>query len=261
MVSLRLGKNSFRVLFGNQSFLSLIVSRQYACKKRQYLQQEVGYMATIMKKVKPLHLISRKERVREGGFIARKERVREGSFMERNERVEDKVLLQFKRRRRVFHASISTHALNLGTMPNIVVIQTRGSTKPQLQMSMKTNFKRIPRIRIIQSSCWLWSMIFLIQRCYFYCFWILAHGGGMWGGFLPHYSHQGGPQGVWRVFSQKQKFRKKCLIKCFNFKVMTWSIMGDLWAHGFVQSIVFPHGIPFIKGRNCNTTMYCIVSL
>ena len=87
---------------------------------------------TYTKKVRPLHLMSRKERVREGGFITRKERVREGSFMERNERVEDKVLLQFKRRRRVFHASISTHALNLRTMPNIVVIQRRGSMKPQL---------------------------------------------------------------------------------------------------------------------------------
>ena len=99
-------------------------------------------METNMNKFKPLHLMSRKERVREWSFKARKARV------------EDQVLLQIKRRRRrrrIFHVSMATHAINLDTMREIV-IQRRGSMKPQLQMSKKTPLRRSQRMRIVQSS-------------------------------------------------------------------------------------------------------------
>ena len=83
-------------------------------------------MALNMKKVKPLRLMSRKERVRERSFMARKTRV------------EDQVPLQTKRRRRIFHAPVATHAINLDTMPEIAEIQRRGGMTPQLQMLKKT---------------------------------------------------------------------------------------------------------------------------
>ena len=67
------------------------------------------------KKFKPLHLMSRKERVRESSFMVRKARV------------EDQVLLQIRRRRRIFHIFVATHAINLDTRLEIVVIQKRGS--------------------------------------------------------------------------------------------------------------------------------------
>ena len=108
------------------------------------------------------------------------------------------------------------------------------------------------------SKCWLWSLIFLIQRCYFSWVWILAPEEGVWGWFFPHYSHQVGSRGGNAPIA---KISKKCLVKCCNFKVITWSIMGDLRAHGFGNPMVFSHGIPFRKGRHCNTTVYCIVAL
>ena len=77
-------------------------------------------MALDMKKVKPLRLMSRKERVRETSFMARKTRV------------EDQVPLQTRRRRRFFHASVATHPINLDTMPEIAKIQRRESMKPRL---------------------------------------------------------------------------------------------------------------------------------
>ena len=42
-------------------------------------------------------------------------------------------------------------------------------------------------------DCWLWSMIFLIQGCYFNGVWILTPDMGVWGGFPPQYSRQRGP--------------------------------------------------------------------
>ena len=77
-------------------------------------------MAPSMKKVKPLHHMSRKERVREGSFIARKARW------------EDQVPLQTRRRRRFFHASVATHPINLDTMLEIAKIQRREIMKPRL---------------------------------------------------------------------------------------------------------------------------------
>ena len=72
-------------------------------------------MALDMKKVKPLRLMSRKERVRERSFMARKTRV------------EDQVLLQIKRRTRIFHIFVAMDAINMDTMPKNVVIQINKS--------------------------------------------------------------------------------------------------------------------------------------
>ena len=102
-------------------------------------------MAPSMKKVKPLRLMSRKERVREGSSMARKERV------------ENQVLLQIKRRR-IFHMSVATDAINLDTMPNIV-IQRRGSMKPQLRMLKMTPLRRSQRMRIVQSYAFRTSYV------------------------------------------------------------------------------------------------------
>ena len=65
-------------------------------------------MAPNTKKVKPLCLMSRKERVSERSFMARKARV------------EDQVLLQIKRRR-IFHVSVATNAIDLDTMPKTMI--------------------------------------------------------------------------------------------------------------------------------------------
>ena len=94
-------------------------------KEETRLAARSRILAPGTKKVKPLHLMSSKERVREGSFMARKERV------------EDQVPLQ-TRRRRVFHVSVATHAINLDTMPEIAEIRRRGSMKPQLQMLKMT---------------------------------------------------------------------------------------------------------------------------
>ena len=68
-------------------------------------------------------------------------------------------------------------------------------------------------------------------------------------------------EGVWRKFPHGENLEKKCLVKCCNLRVMTWSIMGDLRDHGFWNPIVSSHGIPIIKGWHCNTVVYSIVAL
>ena len=71
------------------------------------------------------------------------------------------------------------------------------------------------------------------------------------------------PPPLVRVLGQcprSENLEKKFLVKCCNFRVMTWSIMGELWAHGISETYGIFHGIPFIKGRTCNTDVYCMVA-
>ena len=70
-----------------------------------------------MKKVKPLQIMPRKEKVREE------------SFMTRKIKVEDQAPFQNKRRKRIFHTSGATDAINMDTMPVSVMIQIKGSMK------------------------------------------------------------------------------------------------------------------------------------
>ena len=83
-------------------------------------------MALNLKKVKPLYLMPRKEKVREE------------SFMTRKTKVEDLVLFQNKRRIRIFHTLSASNVINMDTVPVSVMVQIKGSMNPPLQMSMKT---------------------------------------------------------------------------------------------------------------------------
>ena len=96
-------------------------------------------MAPNMKKVNPLHLMSRKEKVKAE------------SFMTRKKKVEDQVLFWIKRRR-IFRTSSATYAIYTNTMIDIVMAQIKGSMKPQLQKSMKTLLTRSQGMMIVRSS-------------------------------------------------------------------------------------------------------------
>ena len=63
-------------------------------------------MAVNMKKVKPLQLTPRKEKVREESFMARKTKVK------------DQARLENKSKRRVFHAFSASKVTNTDTMPD-----------------------------------------------------------------------------------------------------------------------------------------------
>ena len=96
-------------------------------------------MALDMNKVKPLHLMSRKEKVREE------------SFMTRKTKVEDQALFQNKRKIRIFHTSSAIDAINTDIMPDSVMAQIKGSMKPQLQILMKTLLTRSQGMMIVQN--------------------------------------------------------------------------------------------------------------
>ena len=67
-----------------------------------------------MKKIYPLHIMSRKEMVREK------------SFMIGNTKVEYQVLFRIKiRKERIFHTSYVTIVVNMKTMSVIVIVQTK----------------------------------------------------------------------------------------------------------------------------------------
>ena len=97
-------------------------------------------MAPNMKRIKPLHVTPRKEKIREE------------NFMTENTKVEDQALLWNKRRRRIFHTFSPSNVISTDTMPDNVMIQRKGNIKPQLLMLIKTPLTRSKGTMIIHNS-------------------------------------------------------------------------------------------------------------
>ena len=124
MVSPPLGNHSFKALMGEPNFPILIDCGQTLHKKILYLKLEAYCMALNMKKTMPLHLMPRREKVREE------------SFMEEKEKLKYQVPIQNKRRIRIFLIFSDLDVRSMVTMPKSVVDQNRENTKPQLPISM-----------------------------------------------------------------------------------------------------------------------------
>ena len=124
MVSPPPGNHSFRVLVGDPNFPSLINCGHNLHKKRLYLKLEAYCMALNMKKTMPLHLMPRREKVREE------------SFMEEKEKLKYQVPIQNKRRIRIFLIFSDLDVRSMVTMPKSIADQKRENTKPQLLISM-----------------------------------------------------------------------------------------------------------------------------
>ena len=105
-----LGNHSFRALVGDPNFPNLIDYGQIVHKKKLDLQLEADCMALCTKKIKPLHLMSRREKVREECVMAKKTKVK------------DHVAFQNKRRRRIFHIFRASNVRRTVTMPDSVVV-------------------------------------------------------------------------------------------------------------------------------------------
>ena len=125
MVSLLLGNYSSRVLVGDPSCPSLIDCGQIVDKKRLDLQLKADCMALNSEKIKPLHIMLRREKLREESIMARKTKVKY------------QVPFQNKRQRRICHISNPSNVRSTFTMPNLVVVQRRENTNPKLLMLIK----------------------------------------------------------------------------------------------------------------------------
>ena len=106
MVSLLPGNHSSRVLVGNSSCPSLIDYGHIVHKKRLDLQVEANCMALNTMKIRPLHLMSRREKVREENIMVRKTKEK------------DQVPFQNKRRRMIFHIPNASNVRSTVTMPD-----------------------------------------------------------------------------------------------------------------------------------------------
>ena len=84
--------------------------------------------------------------------MPRKAREKEGSLTTISTKLGDQVLLQIEGRRRIYHTYNAISARNMATMQTSVLVQTRGSMKPQLLMLMKTLLTRRQGMMIVRSS-------------------------------------------------------------------------------------------------------------
>ena len=109
MVSSPPGNHSFRVLVGDPNFPSLIDYGQTLHKKRLDLNLEAYCMELNMKKTIPLHIMPRREKVREE------------IFMEEKTKVKYQVPIQNKRRIRIFLIFSDLDVISMFTIPKGVV--------------------------------------------------------------------------------------------------------------------------------------------
>ena len=102
------------------SFPNLTNYGKIALGRRRGLQQDKDFMALNLRRIK------------HSWPMPRKEREREESFTTISIKVEDQSLLQIEgRRRRIYHTYNAISARNMVTMQTSVLVQTRGSMKPQ----------------------------------------------------------------------------------------------------------------------------------
>ena len=124
MVSPPPGSHSFKVLVGDPNFPILINCGHTLHKKRLDLKLDEYCMELNVNKTMPLHLMKRREKVREE------------NFMEDKTKVKYQVPIQNKRRIRIFLIFSDLDVISMVTMQKSVTNQKRENTKPQLLILM-----------------------------------------------------------------------------------------------------------------------------